>query len=173
MHIRRFSCDRQFIRETPSGSPRLGSRKWCSVDRHFLIRQFSYGRRGKKLLHECIAFKNHFFAHSGRPHLLEEFACNRRKILPGRQWPEELHKSKPADKLGPAGCQVKCQRGSPVVRYDEGIVRLTVERCHQTFPAAYSTNAHFRFSLLSSSLPRRDYQPLRLVIFSLRSELPR
>src|SRR6202011_1208493 len=26
---------------------------------------------------------------------------------------------KPTDKLGPAGCQVKCQRGSPVARYDE------------------------------------------------------
>src|SRR5216683_5788281 len=119
MHIRRFSSDRQLIRETPSGSPRLGSRKWCSVNRHFLIRQFSYGRRGKKPLHDCIAFKNHLFAHSGRPELLEGFAYNCRKLLPGRQWPEELHKSKPTDKLGPAGCQVKCQRGSPVLRDDE------------------------------------------------------
>src|ERR1700692_515892 len=119
MHIRRFSSDRQFIRETPSGSPRLRSRKWCSVDRHFLIRQFSCDCAGKNSLHECVAFKNHLFAHSGRPDLLEGFTCNRRKILPGRQWPEELHKSKPTDKLGPAGCQVKCQRGSPVVRYGE------------------------------------------------------
>src|SRR6266404_5350969 len=119
MNIRRFSSDRQFIRKTPSRSPRLRSREWRSVNRHFLIRQFSYGRRGKKLLHECIAFKNHLFAHSGRPDLLEEFASNGRKILPGRQWPEELHKSKASDKLRPAGCQVKCQRGSPVVRYDE------------------------------------------------------
>src|SRR6267378_2480433 len=119
MHIRRFSSDGQFIREAPSGSPRLGSRKWCSVNRHFLIRQFSYGSQRKNSLDECIAFKNHLFAHSGRPELLEGFASNRRKILPGRQWPEELHKSKPTDKLGPAGCQVKCQRGSPVVRYDE------------------------------------------------------
>src|SRR4029077_497274 len=119
MHIRGFSSDRQFIRETPCGSPRLGSRKRRSVDRHFLIRQLSYDRRGKNSLHECIAFENHLFAHSGRPDLLEGFACNRRKILPARQWPEELHKSKPADKLRPAGCQVKCQRGSPVVRYNE------------------------------------------------------
>ena len=57
-------------------------------------------------------FKNHLFAHSGRPELLEGFACRRGKILPGRQGPEELHKRKPADKLRPAGCQVKCQRGS-------------------------------------------------------------
>src|SRR5712692_4262494 len=101
MHIRRFSSDRQFIRETPSRSPRLGSRKWCSVNRHFLIRQFSYGRPGKYPLHECIAFKNDLFAHSGRPELLEGFASRRRKILPCRQWPEELHKSKPTDKLRP------------------------------------------------------------------------
>src|SRR6266853_5893654 len=99
MHIRRFSSDRQFIRKTPSGSPRLRSREWRSINRHFLIRQLSYGCRGKKLLHECVAFKNHLFAHSGRPDLLEEFARNRRKVLPGRQWPEELHKSKPTVKL--------------------------------------------------------------------------
>src|SRR5713226_1013171 len=119
MHIRRFTSDRQLIRETPSGSPRLGSRKRCSVDRHFLIRQLSYGSEGKNSLHECVAFKSHLFAHSGRPELLEGFTCNRRKILPDRHWPEELHKSKPTDKLRPAGCQVKCQRGSPVLRYDE------------------------------------------------------
>src|SRR6202047_925647 len=119
MHIRRFSSDRQFIRETPSRSPRLGSRKWCSVNRHFLVRQFSCDSHGKYPLHKCIAFKNHLFAHSGRPEVLERFTWERRKILPGRQWPEELHKGKPTDKLRPAGCQVKCQRGSPVVRYDE------------------------------------------------------
>src|ERR1700730_4660872 len=119
MHVRRFSSDRRFIRETPSGSPRLRSRKWCSVNRHFLIRQFSYDCPGKYPLHKCILFKNHLFAHSWRPELLEGFTCNRRKILPGRQWPEELHKNKPTDKLRPAGCQVKCQRGSPVLRYDE------------------------------------------------------
>src|SRR5258705_7667365 len=38
---------------------------------------------------------------------------------------------------------------------------------------ANSTDAHLRLSLSSSSLPRRDYQSLRLVIFSLRLELPR
>src|SRR6266849_4235000 len=119
MHIRRFSSDRQFIRESPSGSPRLRRRKWRSVNRHFLIRQLSYDSQGKNSLHECVAFKNDLFAHSGRPELLEGFTCNHRKILPGGQGPEELHKSKPADKLRPAGCQVKCQRGSPVVRDDE------------------------------------------------------
>src|SRR5216683_897899 len=119
MHIRRFSSDRQFVRETPSGSPRLRSRKWCSVNRHFLIRQFSNDSPGKNLLHECIAFKNHLFARSGRPELPEVFASIRVKILPGRHWPDELHKSKPTDKLRPAGRQMKCQRGSPVVRYDE------------------------------------------------------
>src|SRR6266446_2771846 len=119
MHIRRFSSDRQLIRETPSGSPRLGSRKWCSVNRHFLIRKFSNDCSGKYPLHKCIAFKNHLFAHSGRPELLEGFAYRSRKILPGRQWSEELHKSKSTDKLGPVGCQLKCQRGSPVVRYDK------------------------------------------------------
>src|SRR5260370_34308444 len=118
MHIRRFSSDRQFIRETPSGSPRLRSREWRSINRHFLIRQLSYGSHGKKSLDECVALKNHLFAPSGRPEHLEGFTCNRRKILPGRHWPEELHKSKPTDKLRPAGCQVKCQRGSPVLRYD-------------------------------------------------------
>src|SRR5580704_15790437 len=119
MHIRRFSSDRYFIRETPSRSPRLRSRKWCSVNRHFLIGQVSCGSHWKYALHKCIAFKNHLFAHSGRPELLERFTCSRRKILPSRQWPDELHKSKATDKLRPAGCQVKCQRGSPVVRYDE------------------------------------------------------
>src|SRR6266849_2385299 len=119
MHIRRFSSDRQFIRKTPSGSPRLRSREWRSVNRHFLIRQLSYGSQGNNSLHECVAFKNHLFAHSGRPELLEGFTCSRRKILPRRHWPEELHKSKPTDNLKPAGCQVKCQRGSPVLRYDE------------------------------------------------------
>src|SRR5258708_14808859 len=119
MPIRRFSSNRQFIRETPSGPPRLGSRKWRPVNRHFLIRQFSYDCPGKYPLHKCIVFKNHLLAHSGRPDLLERFTRNRRKILPCRQWPEELHKSKPSDKLRPAGCQMKCQRGSPVVRYDE------------------------------------------------------
>src|SRR5216683_7025726 len=58
MHIRRFSCDRQFIRKTPSGSPRLRSREWRSVNRHFLIRQLSYDCRGKNPLHEFITFKN-------------------------------------------------------------------------------------------------------------------
>src|SRR5580700_6679554 len=119
MHICRFSCDRQFIRKTPSGSPRLRSREWRSVSRHFLIRQLSDGSRGENSLHECVAFKNHLFAHSGRPELLEGVTRNRRKVLPGRQWPEELHKSKPTDKLWPASCQVKCQHGSPVLRYDE------------------------------------------------------
>src|SRR5260370_30129702 len=119
MHIRRFSSDRQFIRKTPSGSPRLRSREWRSVDRHFLIRQLSCDCRGKNSFHECVAFENHLFAHSGRPELLEGFARVRGKILPARHWPEELHKREPTDKLRPAGCQVKCQRGSPVVRYDE------------------------------------------------------
>src|SRR4029077_2201347 len=119
MHIRRFSCDWQFIRETPSGSPRLRSREWRSVNRHFLILELSDGSQGHNSLHECVAFKNHLFAHYGRPELLEGFTCNRGEILPGRQWLEELHKSKPTDKLRPAGCQVKCQRGSPVLRYDE------------------------------------------------------
>src|ERR1700722_20885146 len=128
MHIRRFSCDRQFIRETPSGSPRLGSRKRYSVDRHFLIRQLSCDCPGKNPLHECITFKNHLFAHSGRPELLEGFASVHGKILPRRQWPEELHKSKPADKLRPAGCQGKCQRGSPVVRFYEWLGRSRVWR---------------------------------------------
>src|SRR5258708_12485573 len=126
MHIWRFSSDRQFIRETPSGSPRLRSREWCFVNRHFLIRQLSYGSEGKNSLHECVAFKNHVFAHSGRPELLEGFTCNRRKILPGRHWPEELHKSKPTDKLRPAGCQLKCQRGSPVFPYAESYPHFTV-----------------------------------------------
>jgi hypothetical protein len=52
-------------------------------------------------------------------------------------------------------CQVKC------------------EGCHQVIPTAYSKDAHLCLSLTSSSLPRRDYQSLRLVIFPLRTELPR
>src|SRR5258708_39486563 len=99
MHMRRFSSDRQFIRKTPSGSPRLRSREWPSVNRHFLIRQLSYGSQGKNSLHESVAFKNHLFPHSGRPELLEGFTCNRRKVLTGRLWPEELHKSKTTDQL--------------------------------------------------------------------------
>ena len=55
----------------------------------------------------------------------------------------------------------------------KGIVRLNSGGCNQTVPAAYFTDAHLRLSLSSSSLPRRDYQSLRLVIFSLRPELPR
>src|SRR5260370_21465043 len=117
IHIRWLSSDRQFIRKTPSGSPRLRSREWRSVNRHFLIRQLSYGSQRKNSLHESVAFKNHLFAHSGRPELLEGFTCNRRKVLPGRHWPEELHKSKPTDKLRPAGSQMKSQRGSQALRY--------------------------------------------------------
>ena len=73
----------------------------------------------KEPLHKCIAFKNHLFAHADRPELLEGFDCIRMKIRLGRHWPDELHKSKPTDKLRPAGCQVKCQRGFPVLRYAE------------------------------------------------------
>src|SRR6266850_6944125 len=54
-----------------------------------------------------------------------------------------------------------------------GIVRLIVGRCNQAVHAAYSTDAHLRFSLPSSPFPRRDHQSLRLVVFSLRPELPR
>ena len=43
-------------RKNADGSPRLGSRKGCSVNRHFLIRQFSYDSPWKNLLHECNAF---------------------------------------------------------------------------------------------------------------------
>src|SRR5215472_14536514 len=94
------------------------------------MRQFSYDSPGKNLLHECIAFKNHLFAHSGRPKVPEGFASIRVKIFPGRHRPDELHKRKPADKLRLAGCQVKCQRGSPVVRYDEcGRDSSLVEEC--------------------------------------------
>src|SRR5258708_2009555 len=55
----------------------------------------------------------------------------------------------------------------------DGIFRLTGIRCNQTIPPAYPTDAHLRLSLPSSSLPRRDHQSLRLVIFSLPPELPR
>ena len=54
---------------------------------------------------------------------------------------------------------------------EDGIVRLTADVI-DSFPAAYFKDAHFRFSLPSSSLPYRDHQSLRLVIFSLRLELP-
>ena len=48
-----------------------------------------------------------------------------------------------------------------------GIVRLIVQRGNQTVHAAYFTDEHLRFSLPSSSLPDRDHQSLRLVVFSL------
>lgn len=48
----------------------------------------------------------------------------------------------------------------------------TFRRWHQAIPGAYCTDAHFRLSLPSSSLPYRDHQSLRLVIFSLHPELP-
>src|SRR5260370_106342 len=57
--------------------------------------------------------------------------------------------------------------------WQEGIVRLKGGRCNQAVPAPYSTNAHLRFPLSSSPFSRRDYQSLRLVVFSLRPELPR
>jgi hypothetical protein len=85
----------------------------------FLIRQFSNDIRGKNPFHECVAFKNHLFAHSGRPEFLEGLDCVRLKILPGRHGPDELHKGELTDNLRPAGCRVKRQRGSPIVRYDE------------------------------------------------------
>src|SRR4029453_16467073 len=99
--------DRQFIRETPGRSPRFWSGKWCSVNRHLLVCQFSYGCSRENPLHKCISFKNHLFTHSRRPELLEGFDCIHVKILPGRQGPGELHKSKTTDKLRPAGCEVK------------------------------------------------------------------
>src|SRR5258708_31200066 len=64
-------------------------------------------------LYEYIVFKNHLFAHSGRSELPEGLDCIQVKILPGRCWSDELHKSKSTDKLRPAGCKVKCQCGSP------------------------------------------------------------
>src|SRR5258708_34833666 len=119
MVLRCYTIDRQLLRATPRGSTGLSSRARGYISSHFLTRQLSYRSLGTTSLHECVAFKTHLFAHSGRPELLEGFTCNRRKILPCRHWPEELHKSKPTDKLRPPGCQMKCQRGSPVVRYDE------------------------------------------------------
>ena len=46
-------------------------------------------------------------------------------------------------------------------------------RCDQASDAAYCTDAHLRFSLPSSSLPRRNHQSLRVVILSLCPELSR
>src|SRR4030095_15545144 len=120
----------QVMRAAPGWSPRLGSGKGFSVNRHLLIRQFSYDCRGKDALHECVAFKNHLFAHSGRSELLKGLDCSLVKILPGRHWSNELHERKPTDKLRPAGCQVKCQRGSPVVRDDERrLDSSAIEKC--------------------------------------------
>src|SRR5260370_17230846 len=101
MHICRFSSDRQLIRETPSGSPRLRSREWCFVNRHFLIPQLSYGSAGNNSLHECVAFKNHVFAHSGRLELLQGLTSNRRKLLQARPSPTPPPKTNPSHQLPP------------------------------------------------------------------------
>src|SRR5260370_36815131 len=119
IHIRWFSCDRNFIRETPSGPARLGSRKGSSVNRHLLIRQLPCGCPRKHRLYEYIPLKDHLFADSGCPELLEGLDCTRVKVIPCRKGPDELHEGKRADELGPAGCQMKCQRSSPVLRYHE------------------------------------------------------
>ena len=58
-------------------------------------------------------------------------------------------------------------------RNNDGIVRLNGGRCNRTVPAPYSTNAHLRFPLSSSSFSRRDHQSLRLALLPLHSELPR
>ncbi len=58
-------------------------------------------------------------------------------------------------------------------RNNDGIVRLNGGRCNRTVPAPYSTNAHLRFPLPSSSFSRRDHQSLRLALLPLHSELPR
>src|SRR5262245_34010584 len=83
----------------------------------------------------------------------------------------------PVEKLmpTPASCIIAraCTtrlRGDSVRRIRLGFVRLSYGGI---FPAAYFGDAHFALPLLSSSLPYRDHQPLRLVIFSLRPELPR
>ena len=55
----------------------------------------------------------------------------------------------------------------------EGIVRLTLKDVIRRDDPAYCTDAHHCFSLPSSSLPRRDHQPWRLVVFSFRLELSR
>src|SRR5580704_3204970 len=119
IYIRWLSRDRNFIRETPSGPSRLGSRKRSSVNRHFLIRELSCSCARKDRFYESIAFKDHLFANSRCPELLEGLDSTWVKVIPSKKGPDELHESKPTHELGPAGCQMKCQRSSPVLRYDE------------------------------------------------------
>src|SRR5260370_13770236 len=71
IHIGGFSRDRNLIRESPGGPSRLGGWKGSSVNRHLLLRQFSDGCPRKNRLHEKVVFKNHLFAHSRCPELLE------------------------------------------------------------------------------------------------------
>src|SRR5258708_1572927 len=97
----------------------LGRRKGRRENRPRLIPQLSCGRPGRHRLYECIALKNHLFADSRCPELLEGLDCTRVKVIPCRKGPDELHEGKRADELGPAGCQMKCQRSSPVLRYHE------------------------------------------------------
>ena len=54
-----------------------------------------------------------------------------------------------------------------------GIVRLKGGGCNQAVHAAYCMDAPLRLSLPSSSLPSRDHQSQRLVVFSLRPQLSR
>src|SRR5882757_1540470 len=115
IHICRFSLDRQLIRESPGGSSRCRSRKGCSVNRHLLVRQLPNGCRRKDSFNKRIAFKDHLLADTGSPEFLEGFNLIWVKVIPGRHWPDELHESEPADKVGPASRQVKCQSRTPVL----------------------------------------------------------
>src|SRR6202789_3570339 len=130
IHISGFSLDRQLIGESPGGPTRFGSREGGSVDRHLFVRQLSKGGQGKHSVHKCIVFKDHLFADTWRPELLEGLNLICVKVLPAAHRPDEFHESKPPDEVGPARGQVKCQCGSPVLRDHEcgGYSRL-FEKC--------------------------------------------
>lgn len=57
--------------------------------------------------------------------------------------------------------------------YSYGIVSLKAEDLVGMFMGHKSADVHLRLALLSSSLPHRNHQSFRLVIFWLRPELPR
>ena len=108
---------------------------------------------------------------AGQCHVRNGFGGRVRKrlflILSARIFDSSVERGIPAVQP-PRSARTRARR-SHARRY----CQVNWRRCDQASDAAYCTDAHLRFSLPSSSLPRRNHQSLRVVILSLCPELSR